>query len=912
MSNKELPGSFKLEEAALAGHRTACITKNDQFSFPSALLASKAPDDDRLEESSCIMKIRGISDLTSPLDKEKCFLIRSVSAVSVSVPIKIFDKQIQAVVDSGAEVTVISRKLFDSLPEDKRPTLTPAEGGLVAAEEDRIMPADGVAMLPFELGGWKFEWPTYVAPVTDGMLLGCDLLDARDITINTRRGLLIDGKWLPCDVRRRQESVAQVILERRVTLPANSECMLKGKISQFTQQLQVKEAILEPIGEDEREFIVARALVDCTKDFIPVRVINLSTTDIHLRSKYILGELQPASTIINLEPERDTVNIEQGMVEVGNYPDCSLATVRRVKETEGIRTGNPEVPGHLKDLFARSLENIEDDENRDKLATLLCQYQDVFSRNRQDLGSCSVVRHKIDTNDAQPIRQHFRRTPKAFEKEEETYLQEQLDAGVIVPSSSAWASPVVLVRKKDQTVRWCCDFRKLNEVTVKDAYPLPRIDMCLDCLGSAKYFTTMDLQSGYWQLEVDPADRHKTAFTTKYGLFEYSKLPMGLCNAPSTFQRCMELILRGLQWKTVLIYLDDIIVFSPSIEEHLNQLADVFQLLSSAGLKLKPSKCNLLKQEVLFLGHIVSGSGVQPNPQLISTVKEWKVPVTVCQIQQFLGLCNYYRRFIYQFSDVASPLTRLTQKDTEFEWNAECQVAFDGLKAALCDAPILAYPRSNGLFILDRDASDVGIGGILSQIQDGEERVICFASKKLNKSQTRYCVTRRELLAVVVFIQEFRHHLLGQEFVLRTDHNSLRWIFSFKAPQGQLSRWLEVLSQYVFKIVHRDGKKHGNADALSRVWCDRTACDCYESDVPVESLPCGACLHCQKQEEQWKQFNTETDDVVPLSQVKKDSKCRRVATRGRRKKSDKQSKGQTQPSVPTSNWVEPYSSTELS
>ena len=175
MSNKELPGSFKLEEAALAGHRTACITKNDQFSFPSALLASKAPDDDRLEESSCITKIRGISDLTFPLNKEKCFLIRSVSAVSFSVPIKIFDKQIQAVVDSGAEVTVISRKLFDSFPEGKRPTLTPAEGGLVATEEDRIMPADGVAMLPFELGGWKFEWPTYVAPVTDGMLLGKNL-----------------------------------------------------------------------------------------------------------------------------------------------------------------------------------------------------------------------------------------------------------------------------------------------------------------------------------------------------------------------------------------------------------------------------------------------------------------------------------------------------------------------------------------------------------------------------------------------------------------------------------------------------------------------------------------------------------------------------------------------------------------
>ena len=230
----------------------------------------------------------------------------------------------------------------------------------------------------------------------------------------------------------------------------------------------------------------------------------------------------------------------------------------------------------------------------------------------------------------------------------------------------------------------------------------------------------------------------------------------------------MELILRGLQWKTVLIYLDDIIVFSSTLDDHFEKLREIFQLLQSAGLKLKPDKCDLLKKEVLFLGHIVGANGISPNTKLLAAVKEWKEPTTVKQIQQFLGLCNYYRRFVYQFSEIAAPLTRLTEKKTDFRWDLECQVAFDGLKEALCEAPILAYPRVSGLFIVDTDASNTGIGGVLSQVQENEERVIWYASKKLNRTQRQYCVTRRELLATVIFLQEFRHYILGQKFVLRT------------------------------------------------------------------------------------------------------------------------------------------------
>lgn len=295
------------------------------------------------------------------------------------------------------------------------------------------------------------------------------------------------------------------------------------------------------------------------------------------------------------------------------------------------------------------------------------------------------------------------------------------------------------------------DYRKVNEATQKDAYPLPKIEECLDTLSGSKLFSTLDLLSGYHQFEVNEKDRPRTAFITKYGLFEYTRMPFGLCNAPSTFQRGMELVLRRLQWVTLLIYLDDVIITGKTFKEHLNNLGEVLSRFRKFGLKLKPTKCSLYREEVLFLGHVVGKDGVRANPSLVQDVEKWPVPQNLKELQAFLGLTNYYRRFVQGYADIARSLHNLTRKGVTYHWKAEQEVAFGALKKALTTTPILAYPLAEGRMILDTDASNFSIGAVLSQEQGQVERVISYSSRRLGPIQERYCVTRRELLAVVAF-----------------------------------------------------------------------------------------------------------------------------------------------------------------
>ncbi|MCG8109893.1 MAG: hypothetical protein JAZ10_03920, partial [Candidatus Thiodiazotropha endolucinida] len=362
-------------------------------------------------------------------------------------------------------------------------------------------------------------------------------------------------------------------------------------------------------------------------------------------------------------------------------------------------------------------------------------------------------------------------------------------------------------------------YRKLNEKTIKDAYPIPRIDDNLDNLSGSDWFTSLDCDMAYHQVPLEEEDKEKTAFATpRGGLYQYVTMPFGLCNAPATFQRLIERTLAGLQWYIVVLYLDDIIVFSKTFDGHIDHLKQVFARLTEAGLKLKAKKCIFFKHETSFLGHVVSKEGIKPDPAKINAVRGIQSPRTATDLRSFLGLTSYYRKFVKDYAKLAKPLYELIRPNVSWSWTEACQKAFAHLKEKLTSAPILGYPVVNGSeFILDTDASSYAIGGVLSQIQEGEERVIAYASRTLEKSEQNYCVTRKEMLAVVFFTKYFKHYLLGRHFVLRTDHGSLRWLHNFKEPEGQVQRWLQQLSQFDFEIVHRPGVKHGNADAMSRL-----------------------------------------------------------------------------------------------
>ena len=354
-------------------------------------------------------------------------------------------------------------------------------------------------------------------------------------------------------------------------------------------------------------------------------------------------------------------------------------------------------------------------EQKPQLTKLITEYMDVFALNSQELGRTSLVKHVINTGDHPPIRQPVRRTPFALRNEVDEMVQEMLTQGVIQPSQSPWASPIILVKKKDGGIRFCVDYCQLNRVTKLDVFPLPRIDDTLDLLSGAKYFTTLDLASGYWQVCMDQASQEKTAFITYSGLYEFKKMPFGLVNAPATFQRLLEVVLNGLARHGCMVYLDDVLVVGRTFEEHNDNLAKVFQRLRSAGLTLKPKKCKFAQLEVCYLGHVVSAGGVRTDPAKLQAIVEFPVHTNVKALRSFLGLASYYRRFIPQFSRIAGPLYALTKKNSEFTWTAVSQETFEKLRKLLANAPVLTYPDFHVPFILETDASVYGLGAVLAQ-----------------------------------------------------------------------------------------------------------------------------------------------------------------------------------------------------
>ena len=469
----------------------------------------------------------------------------------------------------------------------------------------------------------------------------------------------------------------------------------------------------------------------------------------------------------------------------------------------------PPVPAHLSPT------------QQQQLNALFQEFSDIISQGEDDLGCTLLLQHTIET-EGPPLHQPYRRQNPAVHREEMAQVQQMLSSSAIRPSNSPWASPVVMLKKKDGSLHFCVDFRQLNLATVKDAHPIPLIDDLLDALHRACWFSTLDLKSGYWQVPIQEQDKEKTAFRTSSNqLFKFNQVPFGLCNAPATFSRLMDRVLAGLHWETCLFYLDDITVFAATWEEHLARLRQVFERLRHAQLKLGAKKCTFAAKEVRYLGHRVTAKGLLPDPSLLAAIREIAPPPkNAMEVCSFLGLARYYRRYVKHFAVIARPLHALTRKDAVFHWSLECQDAFDRLKTLLITSPITAFPDFSLPFWLYTDASTAGLGAILVQVQEGKERIICCALHSLNQAEKAYPATKLECPAIVWAVAIFCPYLMSMSFEVCTDHYTLQWLKMMRTGSSLLHRWSAALEEYDFTVKHRPGKSQIHVNGLSRLPVD--------------------------------------------------------------------------------------------
>ena len=430
--------------------------------------------------------------------------------------------------------------------------------------------------------------------------------------------------------------------------------------------------------------------------------------------------------------------------------------------------------------------------------------------------------HSINTKDDIPVYQKSYKYPYVYKEEVKRQISRLLDQGIIQHSSSPWSAPIwVVPKKRDNSgiskLRIVCDYRKLNAKTIADRYPIPDITDILDKLGKCQYFSVLDLAQGFNQIKINPKDIPKTAFSVENGKYEWTRMPFGLCNAPATFQRVLDDVLRDLIGKCCLIFMDDIIVYGTSLQESLENLEKVFQKLQKFNLKVQLDKCAFLQKEVEFLGHIVTREGIKPNPNKIKAILEWPIPNKVKELRGFLGITGYYRRFIKDYAKIAKPLTSQLKKDNDKVMHTPDFVkAVEKLKKILISSEVLAYPNFEEKFILTTDASNVSLGCVLSQKIKGIERPIAFASRTLQDNEKNYSATEKEMLAIIWATKYFRPYLYGRKFLLVTDHQPLIYLNS-NPHNPKLIRWRLALNDFEYDIEYKKGVQNIVADGLSRI-----------------------------------------------------------------------------------------------
>jgi hypothetical protein len=523
---------------------------------------------------------------------------------------------------------------------------------------------------------------------------------------------------------------------------------------------------------------------------------------------------------------------DSNLIEVGDIASLNLIDERRAKKlllkkgTEfAVYYHRLKPSGGTGDTLAPIEETGPPHDGQ--LDNLLDKYKHIFRPTLPDeLPPERGIEHEIETGDSPPINTRAYPLSSQQLKEQTKQIAELLEKGLIRESTSSWGSPVLFVKKANGGWRMCVDYRGLNLKTRKNTYPLPLIQDCIDQMGKAMHMSTLDLTSGYWQMWVAAKDIHKTAFNTRYGKYEFLVMPFGLTNAPATFQTLINNILRPFLDKFVVVYLDDITVYSNSYKKHLQHLQQVFEALSEHKLYANPAKCVFNQPEVKFCGHIIGNGTVRVMQDKIQVIKEWPEPRTVHHVRQFLGLAGYYRRFIKGFSRIAAPLSNLLKvgeaatkvKNRLISWNTTCQLSFDRLKAALTSAPLLQQVEPHKPFVIETDASDFAIGScLLQKAEDGQLHPVAYESRKLSDAQIRYPVHEKELLAIKQALLGWHRYLdNGHRITVLTDHESLKYMNTIKHPSARLTRWIDEFQMYDLDIRYRPGVKAIVPDTLSR------------------------------------------------------------------------------------------------
>ena len=756
---------------------------------------------------------------------------------------------VSAILDTGAGPNLIRETV---LPEDWERYRIPGHPAfhIVGAGGRRLLQKGNIT-LTVQLGTLKVQARFIVVEsLAAECILGCQFIDrqVQAILPKEKRVTLANDSVIPILQDSDPNPVAghppppkelppstKVRVAKMIVLPPRSECAVT---------VQCAAPGLRFLQARSRDNATGVHMANGVAEILPnqpftVRVVNTSTKIRRLPKAMVLGHALPHPTAMVTLIEDPDGPEDSSQADSDQYRNESSPMEYVIHRDPPPLPDRPDVDG---DTWKEAVQLSHLPEaDRAEILGMLEKHRSMWNGR---LGQVHSTAHRIDLIPGQtPVHcQPYRAGPNARALES-TEIQRMLQAKVIEPTTSEWASPIVLVAKPDGSTRFCVDYRRLNAITVRDSYPLPRMDECIDSLGDANIFTTLDCNSGYWQIPVRPEDREKTTFTSHEGLYRFLRMPFGLRNAPATFQRFVDITLSGLTWKTCLVYLDDIIVFSKTPSEHMAHLDTVLHRLYRAGLTLNLKKCHFFKETVDYLGHVIRPGHLSVAEKNTAALKVAKHPTTQTELRSFLGLCNVYRRFVKGFSKIAAPLNLLLRKGETPQLgplSSEQVSAFETLRDALLNPPILALPRLEGTFTLDTDASDHQLGCCLLQTQpDGSQRPIGYWSRALTNAEKNYSTTEKECLAIVWAILHLRPYLEQQKFIIRTDHHSLRWVLNLSDAQGRLARWRLRLLEFDYEVQYHPGALHHGADMMSRLQSENPAI--AEPTQPVDTdVPCFA------------------------------------------------------------------------